>query len=105
MLQQGPRLPQTRKRLLRLFECSGVNAPALAAVLHRISQMQHLVKDDVLHEKLRHLRPVEDPAHDDGVVCRIEVAEHVSGAGAAPPKLRLRHQTSEEALIEIVEYL
>src|SRR5712692_101166 len=105
MLQQGSRLRQAGEHLFSLLELPGVYASPLAAMFHRMPQVQHLMKDDVLDQKLRRLGPVEDLAHDDGVVRRVEVAKHGRGSDTAPAKLWARHQAAEETLVEILEDL
>src|SRR6266850_1854422 len=77
-------------------ELPRMHAPAAAAQLHRMLQVQHLVEDDVLNHKSRHARVVKYPADDYCVMGRVVVAEAVAGVITAPRELRTSHQTVEE---------
>src|SRR5712692_9129254 len=46
---------------------------------------------------------IEDAADDDGVVCRVIVAEAAAGMVLAPGELRAAHESVEEATVEVVE--
>ncbi len=74
-----------------------------ASQFDRVSQMQHLVEQDVFDGVTRHTWTVEDATDDDGVVRRVVVAEAATGVVLAPGKLRTPHQPVEKAAVEIVK--
>src|SRR6266540_16899 len=68
-------------------------------------QVQHLVVDDVLHRKARHVRLVKDLADHDGIVRGIVVAQQMARALRAPAHLGPPEQTIKEADIQRIEDL
>ena len=78
---------------------------ARRAVVHRIAQVQHFVKHDVLQSHRRSGRPrlVEDAADNDGVMRRVEVPQHAAGWPAAPSQLRPAQQAIEELPVQTLE--
>ena len=80
------------------------DAPA-AAQLNRMTQMQHLVIDEIFDGIEGNASGIENAANDDGVMRGIIVAQAAESLVAAPCHLRPRHQAVEEAKIEIVKNL
>src|SRR5947209_2186790 len=105
LLQIPFRLFQLRKELFLCLERSRMYTPAAAAQFHRMPEVQHFMVDQILHSIPGHLGAVKNAADHDGVVRRIIMAKAQAGTVAAPGHLRTRHQTMEEAGIQVFEYL
>jgi hypothetical protein len=103
--QQRLRLFELRKEFLVRLELGRVDAPAGAAVIYRIVQVQHLVVHHIFEREARGARVVEDAADDDHVVRWIEVAEPRPRAHMAPAERGARHHTPEVFRVELLEYL
>ena len=69
-------LIQLRKAAFILLKLAGVNAAASTAHAHRVLEMQHLVVDEIFNGETRGLGGIEDAADDDGVVCRVIMANN-----------------------------
>lgn len=80
-----------------------MHASPAASQLDGMLQVQHFVINDVLDSRSRDVRMVEDPAHNNGIVCGIIVAEAVSGSVRAPGKARSAQQRVKESGVEMVE--
>src|SRR5512147_3294839 len=80
-----------------------MNAPASSSVLHRVAQVKHLVKDHVREDDFRDRDAVQQPADDNRIMRRIEVAEYTARRTVAPTQERPRHQAVEVPEVEILE--
>src|ERR1700678_3065848 len=80
-----------------------MHAAPCPAHAHRMLEVQHLVVQQVLDRVARTRWPVEDPAHHDGVMGSIVVAQQPLGMMLTPGKLRTPQQSIKEALIEHIE--
>src|SRR5512146_533803 len=91
------------KELFFFLEFLSVNAAPGSAHLHRMPQVQHLVVDEVLDRLSRNARVVEDAAHNDCIVRRVVVAQHVAGVIATPGHLRPCEKPVEKSEVQLVE--
>jgi hypothetical protein len=98
-LQEGIRLRQTRKSFLLGMKFGGVNAAAAAAELHRMLEVEHFVIDHIFQGIKWNREMVEYTADDDGIVCRVIVAEDAPGTSLTPAHSRAREQTMEKTNI------
>ena len=80
------------------------DAPA-AAQLNRMTQMQHLVIDEIFDGIEGNASGIENAANDDGVMRGIIVAQAAESLVAAPCHLGSGHQAVEEAEIKLVKNL
>src|SRR5207302_10637949 len=85
------------------LELRRVHAPAAAAQLYRMLQVQHLVIHDVIEYVRGHRRMVEDAADDDGIVRRIVVPENPACLGLAPTHAGSCHEAVKEPGVEVFE--
>src|ERR1039457_5366762 len=81
-------LLQPREYLLRFPKFPRVAPAARAAVVDRITQVQHFVEHDVLQGRRRRKRPVEDAANNDRIVRGIKMPQHAARSAAAPAQQR-----------------
>src|SRR5579883_3100346 len=80
--------PHLRKFLFRFPKFPGVHTAACPLMLHGIAQVEHFVEHNVVERKGWDLRPIENPADDNRVMRRIEMAQHASGGFPAPSQAR-----------------
>src|SRR5690242_2651032 len=78
---------------------------AVALSFHRITDVEHLVEDQVLDEVARDLGGVEQPADGDAVVRGVVMAEDGARALGAPSEARRREFAFEEAAVQVLENL
>lgn len=98
-------LAQEREEFFFCLKLGGMHAPAAAAELHRMTQVQHLMVDEILEGEPRYLWAIKDTANHDRIVGRIVMAKTVAGMVAAPGQLRLRHQSVKKTPVELSENL
>src|SRR3989442_565691 len=75
---------QPRVSAFGLAEFARVDPPPHPMVIHRITQVQHLMEHHVFQRQPRRRKIIEDPADDDGIVRGIEVAQYPTRGPAAP---------------------
>src|SRR5579864_2949405 len=102
-LQEGIRLSHAWEKLFLGLKLRGMDAPAAAAQLDGVFQVEHFVVDDVIQHVPRHGGMIEDTADDDGVVRGIVVAEDAAGLGLAPAHAGTGHQAMEKAAVQVLK--
>src|SRR5579859_5417753 len=94
-----------RKKFLIGLKCGSMHASAAAAQFDRVSQVQHLVVNEVFHCVPGNVGTIKDAADHNGVVGRIIVSQALARVIGAPGHLRSRHQAKEKPDIQIFEDL
>ena len=85
------------------MEFARVHAAAAATQLHRMLQVQHLVKQNVFDGIARHAWMIKHAADDDGIVGGIVVPEASARMVPAPGKLRAAHEPVKKSPVQVVE--
>src|SRR5579872_4852647 len=96
---------QVRKQFLFFLKCCRMDASAAAAQLDWMTQVQHLVVEEILDGAAGRFRAIEDPADHDGVVGRVIVAQTAAGVVAAPGELRSGHEAVEKSGVQVIKNL
>src|SRR5215467_1504459 len=91
MFQELLGLSQLREELFFLLKRRWMHHAPASAQLDRVTQVEHLVIDEIVNRIARHAGAVKDPADDDGVVRGIIVSQASQRAFAAPGHLWSRH--------------
>src|SRR6266853_2095541 len=85
---------QLRKQSLFIMKFPRVYAAATPSHFHRMLQMQHLVKQNVLDRITRHPRMIKNTADDNRIVRRIVMPQTAARLFSAPGELRVPHQSA-----------
>src|SRR5207245_8399957 len=80
-----------------------VDDAAMALALHRILDVQHLMKHEVFDEVARGPGRIQQPADGDGVVRRIVVTEEGPGKLRAPPQAHAGAVAFEDAAVQALD--
>src|SRR6267154_3212269 len=80
-----------------------VYAAAAPPHFHRMLQMQHLVKQNVLDRITRHPRMIKNAADNNRIVRRIVMPQTAARLFSAPGELRAPHQPMKKSPVQIVE--
>lgn len=102
-LDERERFGELRKARFFRFELGGMNTSAYAARPHRVLEMKHFMVEQVLDCIAWTGGPVEDAAHDNGVMRRVVVAKRAFGVVLAPSEVRAAEQPAEETQVQRVE--
>src|SRR5437660_5535334 len=92
-----------RKELFFRLKPWPMHAAPAAPQLYRVTQMKHLVVDEVFNRVAGNAGAIKDAADHNGVVGRIVVSETLARVIGAPGHLRTRHQAVEKPGIQVVE--
>ena len=90
-LEKSLRTLQLRKQSLFIMKFPRVYAAAAPPHFHRMLQMQHLVKQNVLDRITRHPRMIKNAADNNRIVRRIVMPQTAARLFSAPGELRAPH--------------